>query len=178
VNTHQTYTRDDLSNIVTTNVCDYGWHCVNVIEHDGCPPWSYSIGLYQTYGFPELIIIGRSRATSHHILETVADRLEKNELPDLSLPNVTLLPGVIARWLWPLNLLRSSAARRFTRERNFRIRPVAAGGQCRLCGTPFDEISKSSGRSASSLHRLPPFQAKPNDKGIDYRSNNCHRQNS
>jgi hypothetical protein len=39
-------------------------------------------------------------------------------------------------------------------------------------------ISKSSGRSGSFLHRLARFQAKPNNKGIDYRSKNSHGQDS
>jgi hypothetical protein len=90
----QHYFRDDLTKIVTTNVCDYGWHGVNVIEDDGCPPWTFTIGLYEAYGFPELIIIGRSRATAHHILESIAHRLEKNEPPDLTVPALPLLPGI------------------------------------------------------------------------------------
>ena len=90
----QSLTHDDLSKIVSTNVCDYGWHGVNVIEDDGHPPWSYTIGLYETYGFPELIILGRSRATAHHILATIANRLEKGETPDLKSPAVNLIPGV------------------------------------------------------------------------------------
>jgi hypothetical protein len=90
---NQQYSREDLSKIVSANVCDYGWHCVNVIEDDGHPPWSYTIGLYETYGFPELII-GRSRATAHHILETIASRLEKGETPDLESPALNLIPGV------------------------------------------------------------------------------------
>ena len=30
---------------------------------DGHPPWTFTIGLYDTWRFPELIIVGRSRAT-------------------------------------------------------------------------------------------------------------------
>jgi Domain of unknown function (DUF4262) len=86
--------RDEPERIVLSNVAEYGWHCVNVIEDDGHPPWSFTIGLYETYGFPELIIFGRARATAHHILETIATCLEKNERPDLTVPNLELLPGI------------------------------------------------------------------------------------
>jgi hypothetical protein len=89
------HTHADLTKIVLNNVRDYGWHCVNVIEEDGCPPWSYSIGFYETFGFPELIVIGRSRATAQYILKIIADRLERNESPDLTLPNISIVPGVM-----------------------------------------------------------------------------------
>jgi hypothetical protein len=55
---------DDPEKIILSNIADYGWHAVNVIEDDGHPPWTYSIGFYETWGFPELIILGRSRATA------------------------------------------------------------------------------------------------------------------
>jgi hypothetical protein len=33
-------TRDYLDKIVVANINEFGWHCVNVIEDDGHPPWS------------------------------------------------------------------------------------------------------------------------------------------
>jgi hypothetical protein len=41
----QRFTRDDLGKIVTANINEFGWHCVNVVEDDDHPPWSYTIGL-------------------------------------------------------------------------------------------------------------------------------------
>jgi hypothetical protein len=84
---------DDLERMVITNIKDFGWHAVNVIEDDGHPPWTYTIGFYETWGFPELIIIGRSRATTHHILETIALRLDGDDRPDLKATTDTLIPG-------------------------------------------------------------------------------------
>jgi hypothetical protein len=52
--------------MIITNVRDFGWHAINVIEDDDHPPWTYTIGFYETWGFPELIILGRSRATAPH----------------------------------------------------------------------------------------------------------------
>jgi hypothetical protein len=56
--TPQRYTRDDLGKIVLANINEFGWHCVNVVEDDAHPPWSYTIGLYETWEHPELIIVG------------------------------------------------------------------------------------------------------------------------
>jgi len=77
---------DDLERIVLSNINEFGWHAVNVIEDDGHPPWSYTIGFHETWNFPELIVIGRSRATAHHILNTVAIGLEQIRSPDLKSP--------------------------------------------------------------------------------------------
>ena len=85
--TPQRLTRDDLGKIVLNNIAEYGWHCVNVVEDNGCPPWSYTIGLYETWEHPEFIVIGRSRATSHAMLKTLADAIELNEPPNLLDPD-------------------------------------------------------------------------------------------
>jgi hypothetical protein len=53
---------------ILADIAEYGWHCMNVVEDDGHPPWSFSIGFYETWQYPELIIIGRSRATAHQML--------------------------------------------------------------------------------------------------------------
>jgi hypothetical protein len=39
--------RDEPERIVLSNIAKYGWHAVNVIEDNGCPPWTLSIGLYE-----------------------------------------------------------------------------------------------------------------------------------
>jgi hypothetical protein len=39
--------RDEPERIVLSNVREFGWHAVNVIEDNGCPPWTFSIGLYE-----------------------------------------------------------------------------------------------------------------------------------
>jgi hypothetical protein len=38
-------------------------HAMNVLEDDGHPPGTFTIGFYEAH--PELIVIGRSRATAH-----------------------------------------------------------------------------------------------------------------
>ena len=90
---------DELERQVISNVNDFGWHAVNVIEDDGHPPWTFTIGFYETWGFPELIIIGRSRATSHEMLKTLADDIELNSPPDLTDPDGHLLLGMKCRFV-------------------------------------------------------------------------------
>lgn len=115
---------DELGNIVLANVNDFGWHCVNVIEDDSHPPWSYTIGFYETWGFPELIVIGRSRATAHYMLNTIADKLDNNERPPLDQPTGNLLTGMKCRFIEVLPRYYSDYvgfARSFYRKRQFPI---------------------------------------------------------
>jgi hypothetical protein len=69
---------------ILADIAEHGWHCVNVVEDDGHPPWSFSIGFHDTWRYPELIIIGRSRPTAHQMLSTIADELDANRRPDLT----------------------------------------------------------------------------------------------
>jgi hypothetical protein len=91
--------KDEPERIVLSNIREFGWHCVNVIEDDGHPPWSFTIGLYETWNHLELIIIGRSRATAHKILETLATQIEDGDPPNLANPDPFLLLGIPCHFL-------------------------------------------------------------------------------
>jgi hypothetical protein len=91
--------RDDLEKIVLSNINEFGWHAVNVIEDDGHPPWTYTIGLFDTWEFPELIVVGRSRAISYEMLNTIAKNIELNDPPDLTNQSGYSLLGMKCRFL-------------------------------------------------------------------------------
>jgi hypothetical protein len=123
--TPQRLTRDDLDKIVIANIAEFGWHCVNVIEDDGHPPWSYTIGLYETWNHPELIVIGRSRATSHAMLKTLADDIELNCEPDPS--DTNLLIGMKCHYIEVNPRYYSDYvgfALWYYRKRNFRLHQI------------------------------------------------------
>jgi Domain of unknown function (DUF4262) len=84
---------------VLADISEYGWHVTNIIEDNGCPPWSFTIGLFETWNHPEFIVIGRSRATSYEMLKTLADDIELNRPPDLTDPDGQLLLGMKCRFI-------------------------------------------------------------------------------
>jgi hypothetical protein len=43
----QRVAKDEPERIVLSNIQEFGWHAVNIIEDDGCPPWTFTIGLYE-----------------------------------------------------------------------------------------------------------------------------------
>jgi hypothetical protein len=97
--TPQRIPKDDPERIVLSNIAEYGWHAVNVIEDNGCPPWSFTIGLYESWDHPEFIVIGRSRATSHAMLKILADDIELNGPPNLTNPDGYVLLGMKCHFL-------------------------------------------------------------------------------
>ncbi len=71
---------NDYERSVLRNVEKFGWHCTSVSPGEGqpdSPPFSYTVGLYQTYGASELIMFGLHGETAHSILSIYANRLEE-----------------------------------------------------------------------------------------------------
>jgi hypothetical protein len=84
---------------VLTDINEYGWTAINILEDDGHPPWSFTIGLYETWNHPEFIVIGRSRATSHAMLKALSLDIELNCPPDLTDPGGFLILGMKCHFL-------------------------------------------------------------------------------
>ncbi len=76
---------------VIDDIASYGWHCVNIMEERDLPPYSFTIGLFHSYGHPELIIFGLKAETAHKILAIAADAAKTGAPIDLSQPTDALL---------------------------------------------------------------------------------------
>jgi hypothetical protein len=71
----------------------FGWHCMNVfgdVEHES---FSYTIGLFQTYGHPELLIYGLPREVAHAVLTIAAKAAASGKFIDMNKPTDELLEG-------------------------------------------------------------------------------------
>jgi hypothetical protein len=84
---------DNAERKVLHDVSEYGWHCLNIMEEGEHPPFSFSIGFYKTWQFPELIIVGLKREVAHAVLNIVASTLAEGRKPDLVATNDDLLEG-------------------------------------------------------------------------------------
>ena len=87
----QSTATDDGERKVLDDIAKYGWHCLNILEENDQPPWAFTIGLFQTWKHPELIVFGLKRAVAHEILNIVAQGLAENRRMDLSQPTDDLL---------------------------------------------------------------------------------------
>lgn len=67
---------DNAEREVIAGVEQYGWYCMVVLargdEPEGFVPFAYTVGLWQTYEHPELIIVGAMRPEVLHGLLVVA----------------------------------------------------------------------------------------------------------
>jgi hypothetical protein len=75
------------------DVRDFGWHCISVFGDDEHEPFTYSIGLFHTYGHPELLIYGLPRKVAHAVLNIAAEAAAKGRPLNLSEPTNELLEG-------------------------------------------------------------------------------------
>lgn len=58
---------------------EYGWHVVKVMEDDSGPGFCYSIGLYETFGLPEIIIIGLPPDLAHDLINIIGEDLREGK---------------------------------------------------------------------------------------------------
>jgi hypothetical protein len=55
----------------------HGWSVMNVQDSSGKPGWSYTIGLFETYGHPEVIICGMEVDNRQRILNWIGNNAQK-----------------------------------------------------------------------------------------------------
>jgi hypothetical protein len=64
---------------VLDDVREYGWHAVGIEEDATGPPFTYSIGFRETYGHPEVLVIGVDPHVGFGILANLADRIRDGD---------------------------------------------------------------------------------------------------
>ncbi|MDC0747622.1 DUF4262 domain-containing protein [Polyangium mundeleinium] len=61
----------------------HGWHIIHVgrsVEDDSeGPDWSYSIGLFHTFGHPELIVVGLPWSTAEAVINDIGSRVRAGQ---------------------------------------------------------------------------------------------------
>lgn len=59
---------------ITSNVRSTGWAVVNVAGDDDFPAYAYSVGLYETFQHPEVIIFGLAQPVLHEVINAIGFR--------------------------------------------------------------------------------------------------------
>jgi hypothetical protein len=72
------------------DVAEFGWHVVMVLDQPGIPGWAYSVGLYKTFGHPEILVFGLDHDLMHSMINSVGEDVRSgkaiavdNEYPGL-----------------------------------------------------------------------------------------------
>ena len=74
----------DYERTVFANIEKHGWHCTSVGGGDGDPCFTYSVGLFDSFNHPELLVIGLSTELSHSMISSVARSAAENNPLDLN----------------------------------------------------------------------------------------------
>jgi hypothetical protein len=76
-----------------SDVKTYGWHAVGVAEGDDEPPFVYSVGLYLSYGHPEIIVLGLTQNVGHTMIANAVTRVKTGEHIEWDVRNPDILQG-------------------------------------------------------------------------------------
>jgi len=60
---------------IITDVRDHGWHVVAVVEENGVPGWAHSVGLYKTFGHPEVVVFGLANDVLAGLIDDIAEEV-------------------------------------------------------------------------------------------------------
>nr|MBB6151316.1 hypothetical protein [Mucilaginibacter sp. SP1R1] len=65
---------------LSNNIKQYGLQVLHVMADDTGPGFSYSIGLFESYGHPEIIIIGLKQQLAHKLINNMANDVKKGKI--------------------------------------------------------------------------------------------------
>ncbi len=62
---------DEVRQRVRSDIERFGWHVGKIPGDDRAPPWTFTIGLRESFGHPELIVFGLDLETGHRLLNQI-----------------------------------------------------------------------------------------------------------
>ncbi len=64
---------------ILDDIKKYGWHVIKVLEGEDGPGFGYSIGLYKTFGHPEIIIIELKLDLIHNLINDIGEQIKNGK---------------------------------------------------------------------------------------------------
>ena len=85
--------KNEYERTVLHNVDTFGWHCTSVTRDDpgDDPPFTYTVGLFETFGAPEMIVFGLGQDVAHSLLGIYARRLAEGDPIALDVPSTEII---------------------------------------------------------------------------------------
>lgn len=68
---------EDRERKLVSDIEEVGWHVIMVPEDDEGPSFAYSIGLFHTFGHPEIIIFGLDLDLSHQMINLIGEEVRQ-----------------------------------------------------------------------------------------------------
>ena len=87
--------QDDRDRKLLANVREYGWHVMAIGGSDECPPFGYTIGLYHSFGHPEVIVFGLDVSVMFAIITNLGDLIKSGQTFDHLSESSEILEGYL-----------------------------------------------------------------------------------
>jgi len=62
------------------DIRQYGLQVLHILEDETGPPFSYSVGLFKTYGHPEIIMVGLKQQLAHTLINNMAHDIKEGKI--------------------------------------------------------------------------------------------------
>ncbi len=70
---------DDGDRQVLHDIAQYGWHVIGITEDKGRPGWSFSIGMFQTFSHPEILLFGLDIHLRHRVINGIGNVIRSGQ---------------------------------------------------------------------------------------------------
>jgi Domain of unknown function (DUF4262) len=70
---------DESERKVLGHIENHGWSVTNIREKDGALGWAFTVGLFENYGHPEVVIFGLKAESRHSILNWIGDNIREGK---------------------------------------------------------------------------------------------------
>src|SRR5438046_9199701 len=70
---------DDHDRKLLSDIQQVGWHVLHITPDETGPAYSFTVGLYYSFGHPELIVMGLAPSLSHQVLNLAVINIAAGE---------------------------------------------------------------------------------------------------
>ena len=71
--------KDEHERKALADVQKHGWHVLKVMEDNEGPAFAYTVGLYHSFGHPELIVVGLPSDVGHAVLNVAGESIRRGD---------------------------------------------------------------------------------------------------
>lgn len=72
--------KNDSTRQMLSDVAEFGWHWIGILEDEKGPQYAFSVGLFYSYGHPEIVIMGLEHSVASTILRDLAIQIKAGQV--------------------------------------------------------------------------------------------------
>ena len=84
---------------IIKDVEQFGWHVALIEPNENGPSFAFTIGLWKTYGHPEIISFGLTTKTLHEILNNAGEKVKEGNLLTIAQDDMDIFETIPAQFI-------------------------------------------------------------------------------